>query len=62
MHGLIMTDIGNGSDVKVNDEVIIFGKDYPADTLSNWSNDPIWDHMQYFFKSTESIRKQVMKT
>ena len=30
----IMTDIGNGSDVKVNDEVIIFGKDYPADTLS----------------------------
>ena len=28
----IMADIGLNSGVKVNDEVILFGKDYPADT------------------------------
>lgn len=30
----IMIDIGNKSDVKINDEVILFGKDYPAEKLS----------------------------
>lgn len=30
----IMADIGLNSGVKVNDEVILFGKDYPADILS----------------------------
>ncbi len=31
----IMADIGNSSDVNINDEVILFGKDYPADRLSD---------------------------
>lgn len=30
----IMVDLGNNSDVKVNDEVILFGQEYPADNLS----------------------------
>lgn len=31
----IMADIGNNSGVNINDEVILFGKDYPADRLSD---------------------------
>jgi alanine racemase len=30
----IMVDIGKKSDVKINDEVILFGKEYPAEKLS----------------------------
>jgi len=31
----VMAELGNNSGVKVNDEVILFGKEYPADNLSD---------------------------